>query len=557
MIAQKGFEKRRIWGTRNSLLWLLAAALGAATISSMATVIHDTGRQNHAARVVLRATGQQIEARAGEQFAAIGSQAFAPVTPWLTQTSLAPRAAVEALAREQQADEACHCRATLAASSAFRFDVASGSLERAPIAGVNTTSVSAEALTTLARGEVTRAPSRQSPMHFIASKALGDNAAITFTQYDAGGSAVAVYGVVVGARAAAKAIFELHHGGTSSDDDALGVVWLDSLSLQIATVDSAVLYGNVAGDRSIRARLGAAARGPFDGLVINLSLRPGQIASPLLQFMPRPALWHLGFLQIATVLIIAIAIVSSRREVVLARARSDFIAGVSHDLRMPLAQILIAGETLALQRERDETQRLTLASSVVREARRLVALVENVLLFSRSGAVAVHPTLSPVGVGALFDDVMESVQLAVADAQQTIDVRDGASLAILGDRTLVRQALANLVDNALKYGAAGQHIHLGAIDDASGRVRLYVDDEGPGIPRAQRERVFDAYQRLSRDQSSDRTGSGLGLAVVRSIAQACGGRAWLEDAHSGGTRAVIELRSAPLSEPATRALETV
>ena len=98
-------------------------------------------------------------------------------------------------------------------------------------------------------------------------------------------------------------------------------------------------------------------------------------------------------LTLATLLVIAFAIGSSRRELLLARTRSDFIAGVSHDLRMPLAQILIAGETMTLRRERDETERVWLSSSIVREARRLISIVDNVLLFSRSGAVALRPRL--------------------------------------------------------------------------------------------------------------------------------------------------------------------
>ncbi|HTE47932.1 MAG TPA: HAMP domain-containing sensor histidine kinase, partial [Gemmatimonadaceae bacterium] len=535
--------------------WMLAAALGAATVTSMATVIHDTGRQNHAGRIILRATVQQLEMRAGERLAVVGSQTFAPVAPWIARTSLAPRAAVEALARDQHDGEACHCRETLASSEAFRFDVASGSIERTPIAA-NPPHLSDAILAALAQNEVRRAQSHPSPMHLVTAKNLTDHVALTYTQHDSGGSPIAVYGVIADARATAKMLFERRRRDSSAWD-SVGVVRLDTLSLQIVTGDSSVLYGNLEIDRPVRASLLASAAGSFDGLRINLSLNPRQIATPLLEFLSPPALWHLGFLQISTVLMIAIAIAATRREVVLARARSDFIAGVSHDLRMPLAQILIAGETLTMQRERDEAQRLTLSSSIVRETRRLIALVENVLLFSRSGAVAVHAQLASVGVGSLFDDVIESVQLAVVDARQSIVVREGASLAVSADRALMRQALANLVDNALKYGAAGQHIYLGAVERSSALVHLYVEDEGPGIPRSQRERVFDAYERLSRDKSSDRTGSGLGLAVVRSIAQACGGRVWLEDAPTGGTRAVIELRASSLHEPTARTLETV
>jgi len=388
-------------------------------------------------------------------------------------------------------------------------------------------------------------------LHLVARTTLGDRAIIAFTQLDDSNHARAVYGLVVNARAAAAALFGSRRAGSMLDSMG-GIVRFDSLSVQVTTADSTVLFGRVAEERTIRANMRPSLRGPFDGLRINLALRQDQIASPLLELIPRPMLWHIGFLQIGTVLMIAIAIGASRREVKLARARSDFIAGVSHDLRMPLAQILIASETLTLQRERDNEQRLALSSSIVRETRRLIALVENVLFFSRSGAVGVRPTLTPVAVGALFDEVIESLHLAITDARQAVGVREGETLAVLADPALVRQALANLVDNSLKYGTVGQRIALGAIEPSPGLVRLYLEDEGPGIPRAQRERVFDAYERLSRDQSSDRTGTGLGLAVVRNIAQACGGRVWLEEGPNGGTRAVIELQAAPKAASTVR-----
>jgi signal transduction histidine kinase len=207
---------------------------------------------------------------------------------------------------------------------------------------------------------------------------------------------------------------------------------------------------------------------------------------------------------------------------------------------MPLAQILIASETLAMQRERTDAERVSLASSIVRETRRLVALVDNVLLFSRSGALELTPVLRPVGVDELLDDVVDAVRLAVDDAGQTIEMVGERGLTITGDRRLVRQALVNLVDNALKYGDAGQTIRLGA-ERCGERVRISVEDDGPGIPEAERTRVFEPYARLAHDQASERTGTGLGLAVVRQIAEASGGRVWIENGATRGARVVLEL----------------
>jgi signal transduction histidine kinase len=175
--------------------------------------------------------------------------------------------------------------------------------------------------------------------------------------------------------------------------------------------------------------------------------------------------------------------------------------------------------------------------------------VDNVLLFSRSGALELKPVLRQVVADELFEEVIDAVRLAVEDAGQTIDAAPASNVAVMADPRLVRQALVNLVDNALKYGEAGQRIQLGAERHGT-QVRLYVEDEGPGVPRAERDKIFEPYTRLAHDQVSERTGTGLGLAVVRQIAEACGGRVWLDDAPRRGARAILELTAAIAPEPA-------
>ena len=114
------------------------------------------------------------------------------------------------------------------------------------------------------------------------------------------------------------------------------------------------------------------------------------------------------------------------------------------------------------------------------------------------------------------------------------------------DRGAVRQVLLNLMDNAVKYGPAGQTIQVG-LAAADGTARITVQDQGPGIPPRERERIFAPFVRLKRDADSAVAGSGIGLAVVAQLAALHGGRALVEEAAGGGGRFVVEL---PADEPA-------
>ncbi len=109
------------------------------------------------------------------------------------------------------------------------------------------------------------------------------------------------------------------------------------------------------------------------------------------------------------------------------------------------------------------------------------------------------------------------------------------------DPGAMRQMLLNLLDNAVKYGPTGQTVTVGAAAGPNGAARLWVDDCGPGVPSADRERVWDRFWRLERDRGSAIAGSGIGLAVVRELAGLHHGRTWVEDAESGGSRFVVEL----------------
>src|SRR5262249_47742129 len=150
---------------------------------------------------------------------------------------------------------------------------------------------------------------------------------------------------------------------------------------------------------------------------------------------------------------------------------------------------------------------------------------------------------------ALDDEIREALEMFAPLARSrrmTLRAELELGLMIEADRDGLRQILLNLLDNAVKYGPAGQTITVGAITAPQvvqeQRVRFWVEDQGPGIPAADRYRVWEPYVRLNRRAESGTGGSGIGLSVVRELVTLHGGRAWVESAAAGGgARVVVEL----------------
>jgi signal transduction histidine kinase len=239
--------------------------------------------------------------------------------------------------------------------------------------------------------------------------------------------------------------------------------------------------------------------------------------------------------------LVASSLLLLRREAQLARTRANFVSGVSHELRTPLAQIRMFAEMLLLGRVRNEADRRRSLEIIDTEARRLSHLVENVLQVARSehGHTRVNPTV--MSVAPVVRECVET--FSVLAQARGIDFRMELQEDLIApvDSAALRQIVLNLLDNAAKYGPDGQRIVVGvALYDET--ARLWVDDEGQGIPARDRERVFDPFYRARDAQHT--TGSGIGLSVVRELVVLHGGSAWIEDAPDAGTRVVVQFPGA-------------
>ena len=282
------------------------------------------------------------------------------------------------------------------------------------------------------------------------------------------------------------------------------------------------------------------AAGVFRGMTLRSSVARSLAPQLVIGGLPRSRLpLLLAALALASGLLAA-AILLFRRERALSNLRSDFVSSVSHELRTPLAQIRLFAETLLLDRIRTPEERRRSLEIIDQEARRLTQLVENTLQFSRAERGAAALDREPQDVAGLVRLTIESfAPLAGArPARLTADVPEALTATV--DEGAFRQILLNLLDNAVKYGPAGQEVRI-TLKSESGQVRLAVEDEGPGIPDRDRERVWQRFVRLDRDRDTPAAGAGIGLSVVRDLVSLHGGRAWIEEGARGGCRFVVSL----------------
>jgi signal transduction histidine kinase len=291
---------------------------------------------------------------------------------------------------------------------------------------------------------------------------------------------------------------------------------------------------------------GADYHAVLDGFVILAAIDPAAAPALVIGGLPRSRLPFLLVLLALTAGLSVIAALQLRREQALSKLRSDFVSRVSHELRTPLTQIRLFTETLLLDRIRSAEEGRRSLEIIDRESRRLANLVENVLRFSRGERGEDHVDVRAQDVVPLVEEVLlDFAPLASGRARLSASLPAQAMARV--DGSALRQILLNLLDNAMKYGPPGQEIALG-LTAGREKVRIAVEDQGPGIPPRARELVWQRFYRLPRDLESAVAGTGIGLAVVRELAGLLGGRAFVEDGKGQGARFVVELCAAPPRE---------
>jgi signal transduction histidine kinase len=303
------------------------------------------------------------------------------------------------------------------------------------------------------------------------------------------------------------------------------------------------------GDRSSRPWRDGSAQARQDGpgttggpWVLVVRHRGGSLAAAVAAVRRRNLGVGFGVLALLGVAAALLA-VGAQRARNLARQQLEFVAGVTHELHTPLAAIRSAGQNLADGVVSDPQQIARYGDLIQKEGSRLSALVAQVLEFAGIESGSRVYSTEPVPLGPLVARVVGNLSLVLEQAGMTVDVDVPDNLPeVRGDVEALGRALENLLTNAAKFAPGGGWVGVSAAPGPGAEsVELRVKDRGPGIPRAERGRIFEPFYRGRDARRNQSPGSGLGLSLVHHVAEAHGGRVRVEAGDEGGTTVVMEL----------------
>ena len=247
--------------------------------------------------------------------------------------------------------------------------------------------------------------------------------------------------------------------------------------------------------------------------------------------------------------------------------KSNFVSSVSHELRAPIASVRLMAEGLQSGRIKEETKQAEYFRFIVQECRRLSALIENVLNFSRIEQGRKQYEFEPTDLITLAQQTVQLMEPYAGERQITLALRlNDAQLSILNsppilDGRAIQQALVNLLDNAIKHSPKNSAVTLGlevieqspaasfgiGLSEPQRRqaIHLWVEDKGEGIPPEEHERIFERFYRLGSELRRETEGVGLGLAIVKHVAEAHGGKVTVQSVVAQGSCFTMELPLSP------------
>jgi heavy metal sensor kinase len=223
-----------------------------------------------------------------------------------------------------------------------------------------------------------------------------------------------------------------------------------------------------------------------------------------------------------------------------------FTADASHELRTPLTAMRSVGE-VALQDQRSPVEYRDVIGSMLEEVDRLTRLSESLLALSRADTGHVQLQREDISIVLLAKEASSVVEVLAEEKRQRIEIEGDADLLVSVDRLILRQAILNLLDNAIKYSPPESRILVRIQGEGDKRVSFDVVDQGPGIPSEHQPYVFDRFYRVDKARTREWGGTGLGLSITRWAVEAHGGNITLESEEGHGSTFRVSLPVAKYS----------
>jgi signal transduction histidine kinase len=232
---------------------------------------------------------------------------------------------------------------------------------------------------------------------------------------------------------------------------------------------------------------------------------------------------------------------AATREMKLAQAKSSFVSNVSHELKTPLALIRMFAEILELGRTTSREKEHEYHHIIHRESRRLTQLIDNILDFSKIEAGRKQYEFTWCNLATVVEEVLHTYEYQITSAGFELETHIASVLPPAKvDQDAIAQAVLNLLNNAVKYSADRKRIEL-RVETRSSDIVIEVADHGIGIPRSEHEKIFEKFYRVSNDLVHTVRGTGLGLALVKHIVDAHGGKILVDSTPGKGSRFTILL----------------
>jgi two-component system phosphate regulon sensor histidine kinase PhoR len=274
---------------------------------------------------------------------------------------------------------------------------------------------------------------------------------------------------------------------------------------------------------------------------VNVTMASGEELAAAVQRRRVLEMVLVGLSSLVVILGLIVVVVAAARERKLSNLKSDFVANVSHELKTPLSLVRMFSELLQSGRVDSDEKRRQYLQIIVGESERLAALIENVLDFAKVERGRQAYEFTDGQLGEVVTRAVEVCRLRAEREGVDVELDIAQGLPVLRrDERAIEIAVINLVDNALKYASSGGRISV-SVKRAGDDLEIRVADQGPGIASEDKKRIFERFVRGRVAEGKQVRGSGIGLALVKHIAEAHGGRAWVEDGPVRGSVFVIAL----------------